>query len=245
MAPLIGVTMSDSPARGGRKAGAQLNASYINAVQAAGGVPVLLPAQLGPDGLEAILGRLDGVVLTGGGDIDPARYGQEAHNSVQTEFVSAARDGLEVRVVQWALERERPVLAICRGMQLLNVALGGSLVQDIPTMVEGALAHGTSQQSTAGDRADEPRHGVRVEEGAALARVMGATELEVNSRHHQAVAGLGEGLRAVAWSDDGVIEGAEMPGPAFFLAVQWHPEDLVGESAEARRLFEGLVAASG
>jgi putative glutamine amidotransferase len=235
VAPRIGVTMSATvnatPER------AYLNASYIRAVQDAGGVPVLLPPQLSSEARQALWPLLDGVLLTGGGDVDPARFGQAPHPSVAE--VVPARDGLEIDLTRDAVDRRLPLLAICRGIQVLNVALGGTLEQDVPSGVPEALVHVQTAPRL------EPTHRVKVEDGTRLARILGACELEVNSFHHQALARLGNGLRAVAWSPDGVVEGAEMEETGgFVVGVQWHPEELTPHDATARNLFRALVDAS-
>ncbi len=234
-APRIGVTMSATvdatPER------AYVNAAYIRAVQDAGGIPVLLPPQLSSDARHALWTLLDGVLLTGGGDVDPTRFGQAPHPSVAD--VVPARDGLEIDLTRDAVERRLPLLAICRGIQVLNVALGGTLEQDVPTSVPGALVHVQTAPRP------QPAHRVKVEDGTRLAQILGASELEVNSFHHQALARLGHGLRAVAWSPDGVVEGAEMdPTCGFVVGVQWHPEELTPHDATARNLFRALVDAS-
>jgi putative glutamine amidotransferase len=229
---MIGVTTSITV--GATPERAYVNSAYIRAVQDAGGVPVLLPPQLEREARAALWPLLDGVVLTGGGDIDPARFGEAPHRAVYE--VAAARDSLELDLTRHALGRRLPLLAICRGIQVLNVALGGTLQQDIPSGVPDALTHAQTEPRA------QPTHRVKIEDGTRLARILGAAELEVNSFHHQAVARLGEGLRAVAWSPDGVVEGAEMDGSCgFVIAVQWHPEDLVDHDATARNLFRALV----
>ncbi|MCC6382107.1 MAG: gamma-glutamyl-gamma-aminobutyrate hydrolase family protein [Dehalococcoidia bacterium] len=235
MVPLVGLTTSlamRAPVR------AQLNVAYIQAVERAGGLPVLLPPSLGPRALSGLLGRLQAVVLTGGGDVDPARYGEERHPTVEGDLPE--RDALEEEVVRDAIARNLPILAVCRGQQMLNVARGGSLCQDIPSALPHAVAHAGR------DEGDNHLHEVRVEPESRLAAVLGGDRFRVNSRHHQAVARLGDGLVPVAWSPDGVVEGLELPGRRFALAVQWHPEDMaVAGDAAAMRLFQALVAAAG
>jgi putative glutamine amidotransferase len=233
--PLIGlstsVTVDTVPER------AYTNASYIRAVQQAGGVPVLLPPQLDVDSLETLWSRLDGLVLTGGGDLDPARFGEARHAAVYD--VSAARDELELTLSRRALDDDVPVLAICRGIQVLNVALGGTLYQDIPSDIPEALQH--SQKAPR----HEATHPVKVMgEGTRLGAIVGDLELNVNSFHHQAIRKLGDGLREVAWAPDGVIEGVELPGDGFVVGVQWHPEELVGHDRAARSLFAAVVDAA-
>ncbi len=227
MPPLIGITASLAAEPRER---VQLNASYVRAVENAGGVPILVPAQASFSSLAALVGMVDGLVLTGGGDVNPARYGEERHPTVAG--VSDERDAAEEAVLNLALDRGVPVLAICRGMQILNVALGGSLVQDIPAEPGGGIVHGPRAE-----------HVVNIAPRSKLAEVISAETAQVNSRHHQAVNTLGKGLKPVAWSADGAIEGVEMPGK-WVIGVQWHPEDMVEDSEVARRLFAGVVEAA-
>lgn len=233
--PLIGVTTSitvgASPER------AYVNSTYLRAVQAAGGAPLLLPPQLDAGTRRTLVRRLRGLLLTGGGDIDPARFGETPHPTVSD--VAPDRDALEIDATRAALDGGRPVLAICRGLQLLNVALGGTLHQDIASDPGTPVRH--SQQ----EPRDQPTHTVKVAPGSRLGAILGAEELEVNSMHHQAVKDVGARLVPVAWAPDQIIEGLELEGRSrFVLGVQWHPEELVGGSEPARRLFAALVAAA-
>lgn len=214
-----------------------LNASYVLAVQQAGGVPVLLPPQLSPDARSALLARIDGLMLTGGEDVDPALYNEMPHQKLGS--ISQSRDAAEIAALNAAFERIIPILAICRGLQIVNVMRGGSLYQDIPSQVDGALDHSV-QEPRCG-----PAHTVEVASDSRLAGIVGAPTLEVNSRHHQAVKRLGTGLVAVAHAHDGVIEALELPGDQFVVAVQWHPEDMVSEFDSARRLFAAFVEVCG
>jgi putative glutamine amidotransferase len=236
VAPLIGVTTSVTVDAAPERA--YVNGTYIRAVQAAGGIPLLLTSHFTPEVQAALWQRLDGLVLTGGGDIEPARFGKGWHPAVAD--VSPARDELELGLTRRALADDVPVFAICRGIQILNVALGGTLVQDIPSEWPNALVHAQKAPR------HEPTHAVKVMgEGTLLGRVLGAPEVEVNSMHHQAIKRLGEGLREVAWAPDGIIEGVEMAGDErFVLGVQWHPEELVGHDQAARNLFDALVDAA-
>jgi putative glutamine amidotransferase len=234
-APLIGVstsiTVGASPER------AYVNSAYLHAVQQAGGVPVALPPQLSPASMRQLAGDLHGLLLTGGGDMDPALFGESPHATLYD--VAPARDTLETSVLHLALERGLPVLAVCRGLQVLNVALGGSLYQDVGTDPATQMPHSQKEPR------DQPTHKVKVTPGCRLAATLGADELEVNSMHHQAIKRLGRGLTAVAWAPDQIVEGAEIDDPSrFVLGVQWHPEELVGHSEPARRLFAALVAAA-
>jgi putative glutamine amidotransferase len=235
--PFIGVTTSaERTSRGVPRA--FLNAAYVRAIERAGGVSVLLTPYHSPAALAALWPRLDGILLTGGGDIEPSRFGEAPHP--ETSLISEERDVLELELVtRRAIEDGVPLLAICRGIQVLNVALNGSLHQHVPDEFGDTIAH--SQEAPRHART----HEVAVEPGSLLARVAGAEQLRVNSFHHQALNKLGDGLRPVAWADDEVIEAVELPGaPGFVLAVQWHPEELVEDDPAARALFEALVTAS-
>jgi putative glutamine amidotransferase len=237
--PLIGVTMSTTPdgAAGKNPPRAWLNNAYFRAVVNAGGIPVLLPPHLDARALDALWPRLGGILLTGGGDVDPARFGEARHPTVAD--VSEARDRLEIEVTERATRDRRPLLAICRGVQVLNVALGGSLHQDIASDIGTTIAHAQTAPR------DQPTHPVKVMgEGTRLGATLGAPEVEVNSMHHQALKRLGRGLREVAWAPDGIIEGIEIPGDALVVGVQWHPEELVAHDSAARNLFRTLVAAA-
>jgi putative glutamine amidotransferase len=235
-APLIGITTSLTADRTPERA--YVNIAYIRAVQDAGGIPLLLPPHLSAEVRTALWQRLDGLVLTGGGDIDPARFGQPRHP--KTDDVAPARDELELALTRRALDDALPLLGICRGIQVLNVALGGTLVQDLPSERPGPIAHSQSEPR------HEATHPVKVMgEGTRLGRVLGRLELQVNSMHHQAIDRLGAGLREVAWAPDGVVEGVELPGDErFFLGVQWHPEELVAHDPAARNLFSAIVDAA-
>ena len=189
----------------------------------------------------AALEGVDGVLLTGGDDVAPGRYGEERHAAVVE--VPPERDEFEIALVQEARRRHLPILAICRGVQVLNVACGGSLVQDIPSQMAGALEHRVKALP-----ASNIGHEVRIEKDSLLARLLGerltdADTCHVNSRHHQAVKTLAPGFRVVATAPDGVVEAIEDPSTPFCLGVQWHPENL-WRTGEFRALFEGFVAAA-
>ena len=235
-APLIGVSTSIIAGKEGERAA--INSAYLTAVQGAGGVPILLPPQIDGRARRELFKRLHGVLLTGGGDVNPKLFKQPRHKTVSG--VSDARDALEIALVEHALARRLPVLAICRGLQVLNVALGGSLYQDV------ASASGTSVEHGQTAPRHEPTHKVRVASGSRLERVLGVGQLEVNSFHHQAIKALGRDLKAVAFAEgDGLIEGAELEDSSrFVIGVQWHPEELAPQHETARRLFEALVVAS-
>jgi putative glutamine amidotransferase len=232
-APLIGVTTAIST--DGSPDRAYLNRAYLHAVQQAGGIPLLLPPQLTEASWQALSSHMDALILTGGGDVEPARYGAAADPA--TTDVSPARDALELALTRRALEEQRPILAICRGIQVLNVALGGTLAQDLAGAGTDGIAHAQKEPR------DQPTHPVRIAvEGTRLGRIVGAAELAVNSFHHQAIARVGHRLREVAWAPDGVVEAVELVETArFVIGVQWHPEELVERDAAARALFAAVV----
>ena len=201
---------------------------YVDGVVRAGGVPVVLPV-LAPEDVSIALGAVDGLVLTGGGDIAPVRY--HAEPVPETDNVDPARDDFDLRLVAAAIERRLPVLATCRGMQVVNVALGGSLVQHLPQHREfECWAEGV--------------HAVDVDPHSRLAAALGQTHLLVNSLHHQAVCDPAPGLRAVAWAPDGTVEAVEHEDAADpLVAVQWHPE-LMEDDPVQQGLFRQLVERS-
>lgn len=229
--PVVGLTpdLGESAPRPGRPAlpRYELKTAYADAVLRAGGLPLVLPFADGEAAAE-LLARCDALVVTGGAfDIPPEAYGAAPHAKLGP--VKPARTGFEQRLLRLALARDLPVLGVCGGMQLLAVELGGTLVQDIPSELPGALAH-----EQAGDPRG-PAHAVRVVPGSLLARAAGALELQVNSTHHQAVRTAGKG-RVSGVAPDGVVEGIEGEG-RFVLGVQWHPE-LMGEEGVYRALVE-------
>jgi len=219
MPPIIAIT---APLRGDEKSPAvHLGVAYARAVEHAGGLPVLVPPLLNNTEAGGIIDAVGGLLLTGGEDVDPARYGAVRHATVTS--VSKERDATEFALLDAAHRRGRPVLAICRGIQLLNVAFGGTLVQDIPSQRPGALAHDHE------DRHASRVHPVHIEAGTRLAHALGAAHLQVNSFHHQAAEIVSDRLRVAARSPDGMIEGLEWDGDDWWaVGVQWHPEELDG-----------------
>jgi putative glutamine amidotransferase len=205
-----------------------VDTAYVHAVARAGLVPPLVPPTIDPATAGSVLDRVDGLLLTGGEDVEPSRYGASRHAKLGE--VDAARDAVELALIAAARDRRLPILAICRGIQILNVALGGTLYQDLATERPGPLDHS----------ADDRRHGLCVATDSLLSRTLGRESATVNSRHHQAIRDLSPTLRATGWAEDGVIEGAEPDDPAapWTLAVQWHPED---DAEDA--LFRGFAAA--
>jgi gamma-glutamyl-gamma-aminobutyrate hydrolase PuuD len=224
--PLIGLTATPTRDKDGLVY-ARLRMTYVEAVEQAGGLPLLIPPLADPASLEALLERLDGLLLPGGADIDPIEYGEGMHGS---QPPNPALDRLELAAARWAIQRDLPTFGICRGQQLINVALGGSLVQHL----DGHAPEGPRELIA---------HAFQVAPDSRLASVLGSTAVEVNSHHHQAVKTLGRGLVAVAWAPDGTIEGVESPAHRWLLAVQFHPEDLVADHTASQRLFRAFVEA--
>ncbi|MEL7434330.1 MAG: gamma-glutamyl-gamma-aminobutyrate hydrolase family protein [Chloroflexota bacterium] len=209
-------------------------------IEEAGGLPVLIPSMVSLDTLRQTYERLDGVLLPGGGDIEPSRYNTEPNTKLFD--VSAERDEMEISLAQWAIEDDLPVFGICRGIQVLNVAMGGSLVQDIPTQLETDLRHSiTSPEEEARHKI---LHDVTVEPDSRLAEILGDTTVPVNSLHHQSLQSVAERAKITAHAPDGIVEGIELPDKHFVLAVQWHPEDLVANDARMNNLFTAFVQAA-
>lgn len=233
-APIVGITTYGPEDEGLRLTSFTLPAVYVDAVERAGGAAVLLPATaLQGATAAALLARLDALVLSGGGDLDPASYGGPRHPTVY--MVTPERDAFELALARAALERpELPVLGICRGMQVMNVALGGDLDPHLPDVVGDRVAHRLPPR-------EPTRHEVRVEAGSPLEAIYGRAEFPVCSWHHQGVRALGRGLRPIARALDGVIEGVAYDAHPFALGVQWHPEMQVADEPLQRRLFAALV----
>ena len=244
MTPLIGVTATlkqDSESVEQRPLGVFVRADldYVDGVTGAGGVPVVLPPIV--EATEEMVGGIDGLLLSGGSDLDPSYYGEEPLPELGTTIPE--RDAFEVAILEHALERGMPVFGICRGLQVLNVALGGTLYQDLPSQfgTDGLIAH----------RQQMPKwqwtHEIEVSSGSGTASIMESTDLRVNSYHHQAIKDLAEPLVAVAYASDGVIEAVESPDLSdhWLLGVQWHAEAMRDvEGSEHRNLFSAHVAAA-
>jgi len=212
-----------------------LEEGYVAAVRRAGGVPVVLPALSEAAEVEVLLSVLKAVVISGGGfDIDPRLYGELPHPRLKR--IVPARTGFELRLVRAACRLRLPILGICGGAQLINVALGGSLYQHLPEDVPYGLNHLQREAKTC------PSHKVHIARDSRLYELLQVDEIEVNSTHHQAVKALGQGLKAVAWAEDGVIEAIEGEGDGFCLGVQWHPEALVAAQPKWLAIFQALIA---
>lgn len=212
-----------------------LGLAYPDAAQRAGAVPVVIPPLRGPDEIEPLLHRLGGLLLSGGPDVHPAAYGHAPHPALGP--TEPDLDAFELELLRRADAIGMPILALCRGAQVLNVARGGTLVQDLPDAVGTAVGHRQSEPGT------QVTHPVAIAAGTRLEAIMGAGEHEVNSFHHQAADELGRGLRAAAWSPDGVVEAIEAVDREFVVGVQWHAESLV-DRADNCALFEAWVDAA-
>ena len=212
----------------------RLTAAYVTALESAGLIPLIVPPLSSASAAAAIMDSVSGLVLTGGEDVDPARYGEKRHEKVR--YVNAARDTTEAALIEEAKARGKPVLAICRGIQILNVALGGTLVQDIPSQCDTRIAHDEDSPR------DTRSHEISVEPGSLIARAVGTEHLTVNSFHHQSVKSVADGMRVTARSPDGIIEGLESTGDWWVMAVQWHPEEMT-DSPEPwdRGLFKAFA----
>jgi putative glutamine amidotransferase len=232
--PCIGLTTTRTTNQEGRPTFA-VNQPYVRSISDAGGLPVLIPLDLSQDDLDTLLHRLDGILFTGGYDIDPQRYGNPPHPKVKG--VDLERDREEMHLVQAAVKSGKPFFGICRGLQVINVALGGSLYEDLADQSPGAIWH---------DNHDKPRnylaHDVKVEIDSRLLQILDERQTMVNSLHHQGVCRLSNYLRPTAFASDDLIEAIELPGDRFGLAVQWHPEELQAHGT-MRSLFQAFIHA--
>jgi putative glutamine amidotransferase len=230
--PLIGIG-SDVFRSKGERDRAFAFTTYTEAIRRAGGIVVVIPPQ--PENAADVVEELDGLLLAGGDDCDPEAYGEERHPTVDP-VMDPRRQANDLTLARAARQRGIPTLGICLGVQVMNVAAGGSLIQDIDSEIETKIKH-ASQPS------DRHRHDVIVEKGTKLSSILGERELSVNSSHHQAIRNVGGGLRVTAHAPDGIIEGLEDPQQPFYVGVQWHPEDMTGESS-ASSLFGAFVEAA-
>lgn len=234
--PLIGITAGHSKNKFGLPQ-IHLLRTYVDATIAAGGLPVIIPSELSATDWKILYTKLDGIILSGGADIDPKIFNGEEHPSVHD--VDPERDALEIALSKQVVEDEKPFLAICRGIQALNVALGGSLYTHIPDHFSEKVKHDTDK--------DKPRnflaHKVKVDEGTRLAEILGEPIIKVNSWHHQGVKDIPPLLKVTAHSPDGLVEGMEIPAHPYAIAVQWHPE-WMPEDAAMRNLFATFIEAA-
>ncbi len=236
MQPIIGITTSQEDNSNGRPV-VSLPRAYVDAIIKSGGIPVLLPSLIANDGWRAVYSRLDGILFSGGGDISLDYFKGDPHPSI--EGIDLERDKIEIDMLRAAVSDGKPFLGICRGCQLINVGLGGTLYTHIPDQLPGALDH-----SYEGHERAVLVHEVRIEEGTRLADVLGEPIVKVNSHHHQGLKDIGAGLRVAGYSPDGLVEAIELPDHPYGLAVQWHPEWLMDQQP-TRNLFETFIKASG
>jgi putative glutamine amidotransferase len=229
--PIVGVGC-DILAEAGKRDRAFTYTTYTEALRQAGAIAVLIPPQ--PENAAELIDGLDGIVLAGGYDCDPRVYGEEAHPTV--EPMDPRRQNNDLTLARLARERGIPTLGICLGLQVMNVAAGGTLVQDIDSQMQSEIQHASEPE-------DRARHAVTVEKGTKLASILGARAIDVNSSHHQAIKNLADGLRLTAHAPDGVVEGLEDPKHPFYVGVQWHPEDMPGDESAAS-IFGAFVQAA-
>lgn len=214
---------------------------YVQSVIAAGAVPLLIPTTLDIGTLRELYQSCDGVLLTGGDDVDPVLFGEETHP--KTEGIDRVRDDVEIAMSQWAVDDDKALFAICRGIQVMNVAFGGSLIQDVPSQYASKVDVRHHGRYEAANRATV-LHNVCVEPNSKLASMVGAGDVGVNSFHHQAANRVGDGLMVTARSKDGLIEALELPNHRFFVGVQWHPEEMTQARPDMLQLFKTFVAST-
>jgi putative glutamine amidotransferase len=226
MKPLVGITSDYQP----DKANYFLTEAYVQAIASCGGIPVILPP-IEDGSPQTVLAPLDALVISGGDfDLDPELYGESRHPRLGS--LNPRRTNYELQLLQAALARDLPLLGICGGLQLLNVAFGGSLYQHLPAQLGSQIEH---------EQDDVLAHAVSIEPQSILYSILQTPRVMVNSTHHQAINRLGRGLKPVAWAPDGVIEAVEEPNHHFVLGVQWHPESLIGQRPVWKGLFERLM----
>lgn len=236
MKPIIGITTNNTTNSYGQPI-VLLQRAYVKAVMDAGGVPLLIPSLVAEDGWDAVYSRLDGVLFSGGGDISLDYFRGDLHPRI--DDVDLERDSVEVKMVQAAASDGKPFLGICRGIQMINVALGGTLYTHIPDQLPNALDH-----DYPGNKRTVLVHEVKIEEGTHVAEIYGDPIIQVNSLHHQGLKDIAASLRVAGHSPDGLVEAVELPDHPFGLAVQWHPEWLTDQES-TRNLFRKFIQAAG
>jgi putative glutamine amidotransferase len=237
MKPYIGISCGTFRDRDWCPPAQFLRKNYTDAIVAAGGVPFIIPVVDDLEVLRALYDRVDGILISGGGDIDPRNYGEEPVPGLGP--TDLARDGIELPLARWAMADGKPILGICRGSQVINVALGGTLYQDIPSQLKTSVVHDSSFT-----RQDWTymAHDLRLDPDSKLAQVFGTTSFDTNSLHHQSLKEVAPGLRAVGWAPDGVVEAIEGEGDTFLVGVQCHPEALQATADPRwRALFQQFV----
>lgn len=230
--PIIGIG-SDAQHIEGQRDRAFVYLTYVEALRKAGAIPVIIPPQ--PENAAEIMEELDGILLAGGEDCDPVAYSEERH-PMCVEVMDARRQENDLALAKFARQHRIPTLGICLGLQMMNVANGGTLIQDIDSQFETEIRHASQPE-------DRARHDIIIEQGTQLSTLLPAVECNVNSSHHQAIGRVAEGLRITAHAPDGLVEGLEDPKHPFYIGVQWHPEDMNGEHS-ATALFEAFVKAA-
>lgn len=214
----------------------RMNPTYTDAVNAAGGIPIILPLKLQDEELDAVIKHFDGFLFTGGPDVNPLIFGEETRAGCGA--VSSLRDDLELRLFPKLVTADKPVLGICRGIQVMNIAMGGDIYQDIPSQ------YSTTQQHSQASKSSVASHHIYPQAGTLLRDILKKDRAAVNSHHHQAVRALGQGFLADAYAQDRLIEAISMPGKKFILGVQWHPEGLWKHDADSAAIFQAFIRAA-
>jgi putative glutamine amidotransferase len=238
--PIIGVTTRTAPVQPSHLPSIMVQKSYTQAILEAGGLPLLIPSDIGENGWKVLINRLDGILFTGGGDIAIEYFNGEPNPAVYG--IDASRDALELGLARDAAASAKPILGICRGLQVLNVALGGTLYTHIPDQLTSTIEHDYPGEDSIQARTTL-LHPVSIQAGSCLNDILGVTSLKVNSLHHQGIKDVAPGMKAVAYAPDGLVEGLELANHPFAIAVQWHPEWLTDQEP-IRRLFKAFVDAA-
>lgn len=236
--PLIGLTPNHDPATGD----ISIRPTFLRALKSAGAIPVLLPLEYSAEDMSRLVDTLDGFIFTGGPDVHPFYFGEDTHECCGK--VSPVRDSMELGLLSLVMKAGKPILGVCRGMQLINIGLGGTIYQDIKNLFPNASSIAHNQPFAY----EIPAHTVNVEPGTKLSSITGLSDggsLKVNSMHHQAVKAIAPGLTISAYARDGLIEAMEHPEYPYLVAVQWHPEYLWEQDLDALRLFQSFVGACG
>lgn len=228
MIPLIGVL----PNVDGEKK-SKIENTYIRAIEASGGMAILLPYTANPESIDRFIDLCDGFIFAGGADIEPARYGEEKHPLCGE--TTPYRDQVEFLAFEKIMKTEKPIMGICRGSQLINVALGGTLYQDIPSEIKTDLTHKQEHPHS------EPAHEANVVSGSLLHSLIGKSRIHINSLHHQAIKELGDGLSPMAVADDGIIEAIARTGKRLVWGFQWHPEKTFDNSEDSKIIFKKFI----